>query len=143
MELLDRVFQVIFARCRRKVGDTNLQLAWSRANNKLGGYLIFPVVAASLLLIVVLSFLIHPRTAAEPKQWGSILAVIVWIVATIFLSRRFRKYLSAPPTLLSDESPGETRILFWFRVGIIGICLLGFLIVYLLRNLVDFPNGPI
>jgi hypothetical protein len=50
------------------------------------------------------------------------------------LDRRFRKYLSAPPDLPSDESRTETHLVYWFRAFSVGLVFIAWLTGFLLRR---------
>src|ERR1700691_4277094 len=50
MEMLDKVFQILFARTRRQMGDSNLEWAWRSASNKVAGYLALPFRAGAVVL---------------------------------------------------------------------------------------------
>jgi hypothetical protein len=129
---IDNVFEVIFARYRRKMGDSNLESAWRRASNRVSGYLVLPVATATLVLIVVVYSFLGTGTPAEHKQTGEIIAGIAGVVIAYLLDRRFRKYLSVPPVLASLEARTDTHLVLWFRVIAVGIfaltCLVGFLL---------------
>jgi hypothetical protein len=132
MEIIDKVFQVVFARYRRKLGDSNLESAWRRAINTVSGYLVLPVAAAVLVLIAMTYSYMGTGTPNEHKQTGQIIAGTAGVVIFYLFRRRFRKYLSFPSVLASLEARADTRLVFWFRATAVGIfaltCLVGFLL---------------
>jgi FtsH-binding integral membrane protein len=132
MEILDRVFQVLFARMRRRLGDSNLEWAWRRASNKMAGYLAVPVGAATAVLVVVVYAVSSEGTRIEHRHWVQFIAMITGIVAIVLLNRRFRKHLSSPPALAFRESNADTRLIFWFRTISLGsfalTCVIGLLL---------------
>lgn len=132
MEMLDKVFLVIFARNRRKKGDSNLESAWYLASYKMSAYIGWPVAAATLVLAAATYALTRAGSPSAHKHLGELMAAAVWLMAAYLLDRRFRKYLSNPPTLTSQESPHEWRLVVGFRAASLGFfaltCLVGFLL---------------
>jgi hypothetical protein len=130
METLDRVFEVIFARWRRKLGDSNIEAAWRRASNKVSTYLLFPIAAITGVLMAVVFSFMGTGTFAEHKRAAQIVGVMVWIAISVLLDRRFKKYLLIPPRLPPDESSTDRQFVFWFHVISIGVfvitCLSGY-----------------
>lgn len=130
MEILDRVFQVVFARYRRKLGDSNLESAWRRATNRVSGYLVLPIAATAGALALIMHAFTGAGTPAEHKRLIQMITVVVGVVVFYLLDQRFRKYLPIPPTLPSVEARADTQLIFWFRVIAVGIfavtCLVGF-----------------
>jgi hypothetical protein len=130
MEILDRVFQVIFARYRRKLGESNLESAWRRATNRVSGYLVLPIAATAGALVLMMYAFTGAGTAAEHKRSVQMITVVAGVVVFYLLDQRFRKYLQTPPALPSVEARADTQLVFWFRVIAVGIfaltCLVGF-----------------
>jgi hypothetical protein len=130
METLDRVFQLVFARFRRKLGDSNFESAWRRATNRVSGYLVLPIAAGVVVLVLVMYAVIGTGTPVEHKRLGQIIAVVAGVVVSYLLDRRFRKYLLAPPALPPVEARIDTQLVFWFRVIAVALfvltCLVGF-----------------
>lgn len=124
METIDRVFQVVFARYRRKMGDSNLKSAWRLATNKISGYFIFPVAAAAFVLIAIARVFMGTETSVGNRDTVQIVACIIGVIAGYILDRRFRKYLAVPPALVSPEPHADARLVFWFRMISIGILVL-------------------
>jgi hypothetical protein len=129
VRLLDQLFVVVFARYRRK--DSNLESAWLRAANRVSGYLVLPVAAATLVLIAIIYPLMQTGTPIEHKRTGQIVTAVAGVLIFYMLNRRFRQYLSVPPALPCLETRTDTQLVFWFRAISVGIfilaCLIGFL----------------
>jgi len=134
METLDRVFEAVFARWRRKLGDSNLESAWRRASNKVSAYLLFPIAAATVVLMAVVYSFMGTGTFVEQKKLAQIVGVVVWIAISILLDRRFKKYLLIPPRLAPDESSTARQVVFWFHFISIGVFVLTCLSGYLLHR---------
>ena len=132
METLDKVFLVVFARCRRKLGNSNVESAWRRASNRVSAYIAWPVVASVAFLAVLVYSFTQTGSPIAHKRTVQIVAVIAGILASLLLDRRFRKYLSNPPPLASEESHSERRLVFRFHAISIAVfvltCLVGFLL---------------
>jgi hypothetical protein len=132
MEILDRVFEILFARMRRKTGDSNLERAWRGANNRVAGYLALPFGAGAVVLVVVIYAVSGEGTRVEHRHWGQVIAWMAGVLVILLLNRRFRKYLSIPPILSVAESHADTRLVFWFRAISVGLfaltCLIGLLL---------------
>lgn len=130
--IVDRIFVVVFARYRRKMGDGAISIAWNKARSNLLGYLIFPIVALTSVLVLVLYYVNGLRLPLD-KQDRLIAQIVVGVVVlglNVFLKRRYRSYLAMPPSLSPREPPNDSRVLLLFRAGSVGfflaICLLGF-----------------
>jgi FtsH-binding integral membrane protein len=132
MEMLDKVFEILFARMRRKTGDSNLERAWRSASNRVVGYLAFPFGAAAVVLVVVIYAVSGEGTRIAHRHWGQVIAWIAGLLLFLLLNRRFRRYLSTPPILPVAESHADTRLIFWFRAISFGsfvlTCLIGLLL---------------
>jgi cytochrome b561 len=132
METLDKVFLVVFARCRRKLGNSNVESAWRRASNGVSAYVAWPVVAGVIVLAVLVYSFMQTGSHVTHKRTVQIVGVIAGILTALLLDRRFRKYLSNPPPLASEESRSERRLVFRFRAISIAVfiltCLIGFLL---------------
>ena len=121
LNLLDRVFEVVFARYRRALGDSNVSSAWRRASNKVSAYVAWPVLATVGTLTIAIYSMAGIGTPTEHKGTGQVIAVIAGIATAMLLDRRFRKYLMKPPVLATEESNSEARLVFWFHACAIGI----------------------
>ena len=132
MILLDRVFEVLLARWRRKLGDSKLELAWKRANFKMSGYLLPPVATVTMLLVSASYLFLRTGSFVEHKRAVQIIGVGIWFGMSMMLERRFRKYLVDPPAVPAEESSEDRRFLLEFRVTTLGtfllMCLAGFLL---------------
>jgi hypothetical protein len=132
MEILERVFQVLFARMRRKMGDANLERTWRSASNRVGGYLALPFGAGAVVLVVVAYAVSGEGTRIEHRHWGQVIAWIAAMLLFLLLNRQFRRYMSTPPVLPVAESHADARLVFWFRAVSFGsfalTCLIGLLL---------------
>ena len=117
---LDRIFLIVFARYRRKLGGGSERFAWRQASNKMGWYLIWPTVSITAVLISVAYSVARLGLGAEYRRLMQIAGVVAVLWVAFALDRHFRRYLLAPPRLSPVESPHEARLLFWFRI--ISIC---------------------
>jgi hypothetical protein len=128
VRLLDQLFIVVFARYRRK--DSSLESAWRRAANRVFGYLVLPVAAATLVLIAIIYSFMQSGTPIAHKRTGQIFTGVAGVLVFYMLNRRFRQYLLVPPALPSLEARTDTQLVFWFRLISVGIfvltCLTGF-----------------
>jgi len=132
MEILDKVFEVLFARFRRQMGDANLEAAWRRASLRVSASVGWPMVASLVMLMAIFYAVVAVGSPPEHKRWGQVIAGAIGVLIAMSLDRRFRKYLAVPPKLSAEESPLEARRVFWFRAVCYavfgGICLIGFLL---------------
>jgi hypothetical protein len=120
MEEIDRVFEVTFARWRRKLGDSNLESAWRRASNSISGLILFPTAAIVIPLALSVMAMMHRSYSPVVKGTIQIVGVMIWFLVSFLLDRRFRKFLIRPPQLDSEESFVDKRLLMRFRVTCIG-----------------------
>jgi predicted outer membrane lipoprotein len=129
---IDKFFQVIFARFRRQVGDSNLDAAWLRARNKVAWYLGIPLGCGAGIVVALFYSVSKVGTHIEHRRAGQLIAVAACVASILLLNQRFRKYLSNPPSVPSEESRADARLVFWFRLAVIGIfvvtCLTGILL---------------
>jgi hypothetical protein len=132
MNLLDSLFQIIFARYRRRLGDGNLTIAWRRARTTLLLYLAPSIAAAIAILVVVVYGLTGTGTHLEHKIWGRAIAAPVVILVVVLLHTRFRRYLLRPPALSSEETKAQRRLVRRFYLASLAIfcatCLMGYLL---------------
>jgi hypothetical protein len=131
---IDKVFQVVFARYRRKLGDSNLESAWRRATNRVSGYLILPVAVVTFVLIAVVHSYLGTDTPVEHKRTGEIVAGVAGVMIAYLLDRRFRRFLAFPPGLSSLEARTDTDLVIWFRAISVGIFVLTCVMGYLLHQ---------
>lgn len=123
MGLIDRVFVVVFARYRRKTGDSDLESAWRTASFRVSGYLVLPIAALTVLSTLAIYSL---KRLGEPiDRQGTLLtqvaAVVIGLLVTVLLDKRFKKYLLNLPELSTDESRAEKLLIVKFRVIAVGI----------------------
>lgn len=125
MHLLDKVFEVVFARCRRKMGESNLKEAWRFASFTLSGYLLLPIAGwAALLALGALSVMgFHGPIEQQSATVLQISAVVAGLLATVLLDRRFKTYLLNVPRLPALESRQDTLLIIKFRAASIGAFL--------------------
>lgn len=133
METLDRVFQVVFARYRRKAG-INIESAWRRAANRVSGYVVFPVASVTFVLVMAAFLLTNSGTPVEHKRTGQIIGGLAVGLVAYLMDWRFRKYLSTPQALPSSEARKDTQLYLWFRIVAVGIFILTFLLGFLLHQ---------
>jgi len=120
MEEIDRVFEVTFARWRRKLGDSNLESAWRRASNSFSSLILFPTAAIVLPLALFGMAMMHRGYSPAVKRTIQMVGVLVWFLVSFLFDRRFRKFLVSPPRLDSQESFVDKRLLMRFRGACIG-----------------------
>jgi hypothetical protein len=135
MEILDKLFQIVFARHRRKLGDSQLQSAWFQASSKVTAYLGWPIVTAEAILTVLIYSRVIKGTAFDSKRALVIVIATVGIALAYCLSRRFRKYSADPPFLPPAESPAETRFVFLFRAISVGAFVVTCVVGYILHEI--------
>jgi hypothetical protein len=123
MNEIDRVFEVTFARWRRKLGDSNLESAWRRASNSISGLILFPTAAIVIPLSLFVMAMMQRGYSPAVKRTIQIVGVLVWFFVSFLLDRRFRKFLISPPRLDSEESLVDKRLIMRFRVTCIGSCV--------------------
>jgi len=131
MEIIDKVFLVVFARYRRKVGDSDVSAAWRGASNKVTGFLVLPVAAFMVLIALTFYWIrgIEAPIDQHDKFVTQVGAVVIGLAIIALLERRFKKYLLSPPALTSEESRDERMLVIWFRAIAISsfvlVCLIG------------------
>ena len=90
MEEIDRVFEVTFARWRRKLGDSNLESAWRRASNSFSSLILFPTAAIVLPLALFGMAMMHRGYSPAVKRTIQMVGVLVWFLVSFLFDRRFR-----------------------------------------------------
>ncbi|MGH9554158.1 MAG: hypothetical protein ACRD3W_32570 [Terriglobales bacterium] len=113
---LDRVFLIVFARYRRKLGDANVEFAWRRASNMMSGYLLWPTASVTAILVTLVYSLVGFGFQGEYRRLMQIAGAVSALLMVFALNRHFKGFLLAPPRLTPSEAPKEARLLFWFRV---------------------------
>ena len=68
------------------------------------------------------------------KLPGEVIAGIFGLVLGLLLERRYRRYLSSPPSLPPTEAMEDSRRLVIFRVATIGLFLLGGIMALLVQG---------
>ena len=130
MALIDQIFLTVFARYRRKLGESSVNSAWIRAVGKVSGFLIWPVAAVTCVLVISMYLLTGSGTPADHMRWGKVTTVVSWLAMAFLLQARFTKYLHDPPVLSPAESAGERYTVMWFHLTCIGVfvvlCAAGF-----------------
>jgi hypothetical protein len=132
MKTLDKVFVLLFARCRRKLGESNLDYVWRRASTQFDSYISWPLTAAVFLLWILTYSIVKFGSHASHKPTLQIIGVAVWLAAYMSLSMRFKKYLRDPPALAVEESSNERYFLLRFRVASISVYVLTCLVALFL-----------
>jgi hypothetical protein len=133
MDIVDKVFQVLFARFRRKLGDVNIEFAWQRASNTVSGYLALPSAAVAAMLVTLYYSVTGTGVHADHKRVAQMLAVAITLAAAVLLDRRFKRFLSPASPLTPQEAQGETRCLFWFRAIAIAIVVIACAVLLVLH----------
>ena len=132
LDTLDKVFEVVFARFRRKMGDRNLEAAWRRASIRVLTYVGWAMAAVLIVLLAVFFTYFAVDVPPEHKRWGQMLAAAVGVLISILLDRRFTKYLAAPPQLSQQESSIDALLVLRFRAACYAVfaivCVVGFLL---------------
>ena len=136
MKTLDTVFLILFARYRRKIGESNLEQAWRRARHSVVTYLVFPIASAAVALTTIAFALGVKGRHSDLKWWTQIVAIVVGVTCSQILYQRFNKYLAAVPNVTYEETQEEQQILYWFR----GICIAVFVATCLLAFLLSNSN---
>ena len=121
MELIDRIFLTVFARYRRKLGESELSAAWMRSVTKVAGFLILPVVAVTCILLIAMYLLTGAGTPADHKRWCTMTVIVSWLAMAFSLQARFNKYLNQPPILSLAESVADKHAVMWFRLACNGL----------------------
>ena len=127
--MMDRVFEIVFARCRRKVGDSRIESAWRNATHTVWMYAFWGMFGLGAIAWTVLNSLVG-IVAVQTKVGWVIGSVLIALASTRLFDLRFKKYLLFPPVLPEHESASEKRLVFVFRAISIGIflftCAVGF-----------------
>ena len=140
--VLDRVFEIMFARFRRRYGEAQLRFAWGQAASATSGFLVLPIAAAVIVGTALSYGFVRLGTPDQHTHFGSLLGVLAMLSTFVLLRIRFKKYLVFPPTLSDIESPSDRKYIFWFRASTVTIFIVVCLAGYLLRrNGVSFMQG--
>lgn len=132
MGILDRLFIIIFARYRRKRGDANLNTAWQLASYVVSIYVSWPIVAVVAFIVITGYSIIKVGDSTEHWKIALVAVVVIALIASFLLDRRFQKYLRDPPELPVQESREDRMFVFWFHATAIGIFVLIALILPML-----------
>ena len=118
LNVIDRVFLVIFARYRRKAGTTGIESAWRSASNKVTGLLILPLVSLGTVMTLAVYSFKGIGAHIDGTVMRAIQAVggVAIVVIAMMLDRRFKEFLLAPPEVSAAEAPDERRLVFSFHV---------------------------
>jgi hypothetical protein len=115
MNTVDEVFKVLYARFRRRYGETRRKTAWDLATYRLISYLAWGVAGAVGVVMIVTGAFIPAGSPAEHRRWGMYLAGCVAVVVIISIHRHLKPYLDQPPVLTATESKAETWLVRRFR----------------------------
>lgn len=130
MTIIDKLFAIIFARYRRKLGDAKIESAWYRANNRVVGYLLFPIAAILYFIFAIIYFPVVKGSAFDHRRPLILVGAAIYVISAFALGRGFNVFLKNPPRLNSEETDAESRFVFWFRAicyGLFGVaCLIAF-----------------
>jgi hypothetical protein len=124
------LFQILFARYRRKLGDSNLEAAWYRASNDLAMYIGSPILALEFAVFVLLYVPLIKGSALDSRPLILMIGAAVFFACAYSLGRGFRKYLNDLPKLEASESASNSHFISQFRavsLGLFGlVCVLAF-----------------
>jgi hypothetical protein len=130
MKIVDRLFEIIFSRYRRKLGESNIESAWYQASNRVTAYISSPILAVEFLILVVVYFPVIRGTVLDSRSALLLTGTGIFLIASFIVGRGFRRFLTNPPSLVSEETRSDTRFVFIFRAvsfGTIGaVCLVAF-----------------
>jgi hypothetical protein len=99
MSSIERLFEIYFARFRRGLGGTPLELAWRRASNAVLGYLVLPAAAIVIAGVIVIYALTKSGNPADRNQIGQYAGIVVVPLLLLALRHRFKSFLLNPPLL--------------------------------------------
>jgi hypothetical protein len=102
MNILDKTFQLIFARFRRKLGDGQIDFAWRRARYRMTIYTSWAVCGVVGMMVIGSYSLFKVGTPSDHKKLLGIVAGITVLIMSILFDVRFKKYLISPPPLSSN-----------------------------------------
>jgi hypothetical protein len=133
MDKLDRLFEIVFARCRRECNDSNVKLSWRQAWFKVSGHICWAVMSVVVLLYMGTHFLIKNIGSPIERKWGFVIvSFLVGLKISALLHRRFKKYQTFPPVLPAEEAHADKWFVFWFRTisfsMFVLVCLIGYLL---------------
>lgn len=134
MEIIDKFFELMFARFRRNTGDSQIAFAWTRASYRTTVFILLPVCGCVALTVLCYYSLFKIGTPAELKRSLTIAAAPVGLIVSVLLDRRFKKYLVSPPLVQPRESRAETRYIRLFSAGSLAVFGLICLAAYMLHE---------
>jgi hypothetical protein len=130
MTSLDRVFQIIFARYRRELGDGRIEFAWRRTCNDVWWSLAWPTAAVTFILVVLTCVATGAGTLSDHRRYELISGAISFLIVSSLLKQRFKKFLLSAPQVPEVESPSDRRYVFWFRAILRGGAVLVGAMIY-------------
>jgi len=118
VSIVNKLFCIIFARYRRKLGDSIIESAWLQANSKVTAYLGSLIIAAEFLIFLVLYFPVIKGTAFDSKPAIVASGTAICLLVAYSIGRGFRAYLSDPPRwdALGKPVSTETAMDSWANV---------------------------
>ena len=132
LEIIDRAFEIVFARFRRSRGEGQIEFAWHLAAGTVCGYLVLPLAAATLVVIVLIYALAGYGTPGQRTQMSQAIGLGILLTALVVFHHRFRRLLLSPPELRGTESRSERNHVLLFRAFCFGVfaavCLGGFIL---------------
>jgi hypothetical protein len=134
MGSLDRVFQIVFARCRREFAGRSIEFAWRRACNAVWWFLAWPTAAVTFMLLVAAYVATGAGTPSDHKRYGVICGAASFVLVSSLLKQRFRKFLLSTPELPDVETAADRRYVFWFRAILSGGAVLVGVMTYVARE---------
>ena len=122
----------MFARYRRKIGDSDIIAPWRLARNTVAEYVASAFTGLTVVLVLVVASSAGIGAKADHRHRAQITTVLTWVIVATWLNRRFQSVLIRPAVLASNESREERRLVFKFRaiciVLLFGVAVLGFLL---------------
>jgi len=100
--IIDKLFAIIFARYRRKLGDAKIESAWYRANNRVVGYLLFPIAAILYFIFAIIYFPVVKDSAFDHRRPLILVGAAIYVISAFALGRGFNVFLKNPPRLNSE-----------------------------------------
>jgi len=134
VDILDKFFQLMFARFRRKIGDSQIDFAWTRASYRTTIFTAIPVCGCAALIAIGCYSLLKIDSPEEQKKIVGVAAGSAILLTSFFLDRRFKKFLTSPPPVQLQESDAETRYIWVFYFCSLGAFALTCLMAYVLRE---------
>lgn len=132
---IDRLFLVMFARQRRKMGDGRMDAAWHKASWSVSMYLVLPSLLVSFVLVAIVIRIVGAELlAVTTKRNWQICGGILGVAIGILLDRRWERYRSSPPELAAGEASEDKLLIRRLRIGSIGSLALALAVAFYLGS---------